>query len=260
MDYFLARYYSGPMGRFLSVDPDNAGALLGDPQAWNGYAYVTNRPLTLAAPDGRCPWCIGAVVGAVSDIALQVAVDGKSFSEIDVGSVLISAAAGATGAGVVTKVAKLAKFAKLGAKGEALARGATEVAFDSSVSAVQQHRESGEVSVLKTVADVGVGKLAGGLAGRRAAKSASGSQTVKQLQKEADRKTRIGRKAQGRGDVSSARNRFRQASELTGQADDFVKRRSIAAGVSASSAGSKIGTEAVEFVEKQTQKKEEGGP
>ena len=53
MDYFLARYYSGPMGRFLSVDPENAGASLADPQAWNGYAYASNSPLTAVDPDGR---------------------------------------------------------------------------------------------------------------------------------------------------------------------------------------------------------------
>ena len=35
MDYFLARYYSGPMGRFLSVDPNNADATLDDPRSWN---------------------------------------------------------------------------------------------------------------------------------------------------------------------------------------------------------------------------------
>jgi len=53
LDYFLARYYSAPMGRFLSVDPNNADATLGDPRAWNGYAYVRGNPLSLTDPDGR---------------------------------------------------------------------------------------------------------------------------------------------------------------------------------------------------------------
>ena len=28
------------------MDPDNAGALAGDPQTWNAYAYVGNNPLS----------------------------------------------------------------------------------------------------------------------------------------------------------------------------------------------------------------------
>lgn len=31
LDYFLSRYYASSLGRFNSVDPGNAGALLGDP-------------------------------------------------------------------------------------------------------------------------------------------------------------------------------------------------------------------------------------
>jgi RHS repeat-associated protein len=55
LDYFLARYYSSTQGRFTSVDPVNYQARLnkGDPQSWNGYAYVNNNPLTHADRDGR---------------------------------------------------------------------------------------------------------------------------------------------------------------------------------------------------------------
>ena len=53
MDYFLARYYSSPMGRFLSVDPDNAGALPGDPQSWNAYPYTRSNPLKYVDPTGK---------------------------------------------------------------------------------------------------------------------------------------------------------------------------------------------------------------
>ncbi|MDA1315738.1 MAG: RHS repeat-associated core domain-containing protein, partial [Acidobacteria bacterium] len=53
MDYFLARYYSGSMGRFLSVDPENAGASPDDPRTWNSYAYVSNNPMAFVDPDGR---------------------------------------------------------------------------------------------------------------------------------------------------------------------------------------------------------------
>ena len=53
LDYFLARYYSGPMGRFLSVDPESDGADAAFPQTWNAYAYVRNNPLAMVDPEGR---------------------------------------------------------------------------------------------------------------------------------------------------------------------------------------------------------------
>jgi RHS repeat-associated protein len=52
LDYFGARYYSGAQGRFLSVDPENAGASKEDPQSWNAYAYGRNNPLKYTDPDG----------------------------------------------------------------------------------------------------------------------------------------------------------------------------------------------------------------
>lgn len=55
LDYFGARYYGSNMGRFTSPDPGNASAFdhLGDPQAWNGYAYGRNNPLLYTDPDGE---------------------------------------------------------------------------------------------------------------------------------------------------------------------------------------------------------------
>ncbi len=52
LDYFLARYYSGAQGRFLSVDPENAGGAIKDPQSWNAYAYSRNNPIKYVDPDG----------------------------------------------------------------------------------------------------------------------------------------------------------------------------------------------------------------
>jgi RHS repeat-associated protein len=54
LDYFGARYYRNVAGRFTTVDPllgeDTA---LTDPQRWNRYSYVGNRPLRVIDPDGR---------------------------------------------------------------------------------------------------------------------------------------------------------------------------------------------------------------
>jgi RHS repeat-associated protein len=52
LDFFLARYYSGAQGRFLSPDPGNAGASPEDPHSWNAYAYARNNPLIYTDPDG----------------------------------------------------------------------------------------------------------------------------------------------------------------------------------------------------------------
>jgi RHS repeat-associated protein len=73
LDYFLARYYSGAQGRFLSPDefkggPDDAltgqeiappGPLpyadITNPQSLNKYAYVLNNPLRFIDADGHSP-------------------------------------------------------------------------------------------------------------------------------------------------------------------------------------------------------------
>jgi RHS repeat-associated protein len=39
-------------GRWLTPDPDNAGADESNPQSWNGYSYVLNDPATNTDPDG----------------------------------------------------------------------------------------------------------------------------------------------------------------------------------------------------------------
>jgi RHS repeat-associated protein len=52
LDFAQARYYSNVQGRFTGTDPENAGAVQGLPQSWNGYAYVLNNPLSLVDPSG----------------------------------------------------------------------------------------------------------------------------------------------------------------------------------------------------------------
>jgi RHS repeat-associated protein len=58
LDYFVARYYSNGLGRFITPDwadgPATAPyAELSDPQSLNLYAYVRNRPTTLVDPNGH---------------------------------------------------------------------------------------------------------------------------------------------------------------------------------------------------------------
>jgi RHS repeat-associated protein len=57
LDNSQARYLGSRFGRFLSPDPENAGASPTNPQSWNMYAYVLNNPLILIDPTGmECVW------------------------------------------------------------------------------------------------------------------------------------------------------------------------------------------------------------
>jgi len=51
-DYFGARYYGSPMGRFLSPDPLLNSGRPSNPQTWNRFAYALNNPLRMIDPTG----------------------------------------------------------------------------------------------------------------------------------------------------------------------------------------------------------------
>jgi RHS repeat-associated protein len=90
LDYFGARYFSGMQGRFLSVDPENAGAKHEDPQSWNAYAYARNNPLKYTDPDGLM-YCICKYGGAcredITDDAFRYIWDGLDhFDHLDLHS------------------------------------------------------------------------------------------------------------------------------------------------------------------------------
>ncbi|HVL69863.1 MAG TPA: RHS repeat-associated core domain-containing protein [Vicinamibacterales bacterium] len=53
LEYAQARMYRARIGRFLSVDPVQAG--LFNPQKWNRYSYALSSPLTVVDPDGLDP-------------------------------------------------------------------------------------------------------------------------------------------------------------------------------------------------------------
>jgi RHS repeat-associated protein len=65
-----ARLYDPLIGRFMQADP-----VVGDPfdiQTYNAYSYVYNRPLNTVDADGKCPVCIGAIVGAIALHAMGI--------------------------------------------------------------------------------------------------------------------------------------------------------------------------------------------
>ena len=52
LDYARARYYSSGQGRFTSTDPFMFSAGTSNPQTWNSYSYVLNKPTNLIDPSG----------------------------------------------------------------------------------------------------------------------------------------------------------------------------------------------------------------
>jgi len=99
LDYFGARYASSSMGRFMSPDYSMNSVILELPQTWNKYSYVVNRPTFATDPDGRCRWCIGAIVGGVVeggfDLGKQLYNNGGSLSKVSWGEVGANTVGGA---------------------------------------------------------------------------------------------------------------------------------------------------------------------
>lgn len=99
LDSFGARYASAAEGRFTGVDPSFESEILEFPQTWNRYSYVYNRPLVLTDPDGQCPACIGAGIGAVVegglDLGHQLFQNGGHLSDVSWKQVGAKAAGGA---------------------------------------------------------------------------------------------------------------------------------------------------------------------
>ena len=115
-DFFDARYYQSPIGRFMTTDPDNAGADHKAPQSWNMYAYVRNNPTTNIDPDGLD--CISTSNRTTSSVTVTIVrgdncstdssyvpgtIDEKSltYNGSEVGYSYSDAGTGVSGAGVI---------------------------------------------------------------------------------------------------------------------------------------------------------------
>ncbi|TXB59448.1 RHS repeat domain-containing protein [Phaeodactylibacter luteus] len=133
-----ARWYDAGSGRWSGVDPLADDAMQIDKSP---YQYAWNNPVYYTDPDGRCPWCIGAIVGAAVDYGAQVAGNlaegkglGDALTDVDGTSILVSAGAGAVGGGLVSGATKLIKGAKTVNKASQLAKNAKKGAqFEQKV-------------------------------------------------------------------------------------------------------------------------------
>ena len=99
---FRARWYEPATGRWLSKDP------IGLEGGLNLYVFCGDDPVNYRDPSGL--WinlAVGFIIGGSMDIAAQMLIEGKSFSELDGLSILTSAAAGSLGVGLGAGVAKL---------------------------------------------------------------------------------------------------------------------------------------------------------
>jgi len=61
LDYMHARYYSGDMGHFLSIDPFLSKVAIRAPQLWNRYSYAANNPFRYTDPSGKLLQLSGCV-------------------------------------------------------------------------------------------------------------------------------------------------------------------------------------------------------
>jgi hypothetical protein len=152
-----ARLYDPVLGRMLS--PDNYVSI-GGSQGMNRYTYANNNPTKYADLDGNCPMCIGAVIGAGVDIAIQWYTKG----EIKWTQVGLAAISGAVGGGVGAWVGGSAALATSSAVVQGAISGAAAGAASGLVSGFMNGQRGWDLA--KTVGiSAGVGAAVGAGAG-----------------------------------------------------------------------------------------------
>ena len=159
------RDYDSVTGRMNSFDPD---ATEGGQISLSPFAYSWNRPSMLNDPDGRCPVCIGFMIGMFSSAIGNMA-SGKMPSNI--GQFLLPGVQGAIGGGVASAIggafAGVGSFAGKGllqAGTHALSGGLQSAAFGGNFwqGAASSGISSGFASGSDALGLGGVGQLLGG--------------------------------------------------------------------------------------------------
>jgi RHS repeat-associated protein len=92
LDYFLARYYSGAQGRFMSPDPLMASGSTRDPQSWNRFTYGPNNPLRFIDPSGLAFYdANGSYIGEAEDGQNYIVTDQAQIKRIKKSTAPLSA-------------------------------------------------------------------------------------------------------------------------------------------------------------------------
>ena len=202
-----ARMYDPALGRWFVNDKLADDEMQIDKSP---YAYSWNSPILLNDPDGNCPWCIGALVGALVDVAVQAIEisldDNKTIDDFSITSVIISAGAGATGVGLATKLKKAKTLTKL----------AIEATTDAAASAGTQLAKDGEVNVKDVIIDVTasqtVGKIIGNGANGKFLKSGKGKNLKEGVNQQKNAKRgKSNTISKSKADVKGAENKLTKA-------------------------------------------------
>ena len=235
LDMTKFRMYDYALGRFTSIDPL---ADANPQESWTPYQYAYNNPIRYNDPYGDCPWCVGALIGALADVAVQTIEisldDTKSAKDFSWSSVGVSAAAGATGVGLVSKLKKVGTLGKL----------AVEASLDAAASAGTQFAKDGEVDLGDVAIDVIGGQTAGKVAGDFAESKFLKSNKGKKLQEGINQQKNAKRGksntiSKSKADVKGAENKLTRAAAARG----------VGASTAASGAASTGVTEATKKIE-----------
>jgi len=203
------------------------------------YNYGANNPVFHTDPDGKCPpWICGAIIGGALDYGLQVAVnvvkDGFSpdaFTNVDIGSIVTSAAAGGLSGGLSTL--KQIKNANT------IIRTGVATLTDATASTANQLvTDDREVSWEEVILDVAIGQIVGKTVSDAVETSAKNSPAGKALKDAADRTQRIADQPKR----SQARQAAKQgnADAAAYKLDSYGKGRAAAAGAASSSSTSTL--------------------
>jgi RHS repeat-associated protein len=159
------RDYDSVTGRMNSFDPDGSE---GGQISLSPFAYSWNNPVSLNDPDGRCPMCIGFMIGIFTSAIGNMA-SGKMPSNI--GQFLLPGVQGAIGGGIASAIggafAGMGSFAGKGllqAGTHALSGGLQSAAWGGNFwqGAASSGISSGFASGADALGLCGVGQLLGG--------------------------------------------------------------------------------------------------
>ncbi|WP_194777808.1 hypothetical protein [Pararhodonellum marinum] len=202
------------------------------------YSYGANNPVFHTDPDGKCPpWICGAIIGGALDYGLQVTVnvvkDGLSadaFTNVDIGSIVTSAAAGGLSGGLSTL--KQIKNAST------IVRTGVAALTDATASTANQLVTEGEVSLENVIVDVAIGQIVGKTVSDAVETKAKNSPAGKDLKNAADRTQRVADQPKRSQARQAAKQR--QADDAANKLDSYGKGRAAAAGAASSSSTSTL--------------------